>query len=158
MDIPCDVHYNPVKNIFLSRGHHTVPFDSLQKSWNSKIWNSFIQDGVLRHKVQFYILFFPFHSFCLGQYLFYVIYFVKNTFSVITSKKGTPAVGLSLILKLLGTVFPRQKSTSYTKKRKILKSGLQVSENIPKHFRDNFQIFFNLWNNIIFGEIPSSYY
>ena len=32
MDIPCDIHYDPVQSIFLSRGHHTVPFDSLQKS------------------------------------------------------------------------------------------------------------------------------
>ena len=32
MDIPCDVQFDPVQNIFLSRGRHTVPFGSLQKS------------------------------------------------------------------------------------------------------------------------------
>ena len=32
MDIPCDVQFDPVQNIFLSRGHHTVSFGSLQKS------------------------------------------------------------------------------------------------------------------------------
>ena len=84
----------------------------------------------------------PFSLFLPGTVPFLRNLFCKEHFFGYYKQKMY--IGLSLILKLLGTVFPRQKSTFYTKKRKILKSGLQVSENIPKHFRDNFQIFFNL--------------